>query len=91
MSAVDILLLASAGFVIHMVLMIVYSMHPFSRKFLIFLGASIGFVLGIWMVFLLGIHRLPFALSFIMIFASVMVSIQLVWLYSGLSKARKRQ
>lgn len=91
MSILDFLLPASVGFVLHAILVVVYSIFAFSKKFLIFLGANIGFIQGTWMVLLLGIDRLPFILSFIILMANVLVSVQLVWIYSGLAKARKRQ
>jgi hypothetical protein len=91
MSILDFLLPISVAFVLHVILVVVYSKFVFSRKFLLFLGANIGFIQGAWMVLLLGINRLPFILSFIILVANVLVSIQLVWIYSGLSKAKKRQ
>ena len=91
MSLLDFLLPAGVAFVLHVVLVVAYSKFVFSRKFLIFLGANIGFIQGTWMVLLLGINRLPFILSFIILVANVLVSMQLVWIYSGLSKARQRQ
>jgi hypothetical protein len=90
MSILNFLLPISVAFVLHVVLMVVYSKFAFSRKFLIFLGGNIGFIQGAWMVLLIGIDRIPLALSFIILVANVLVSIQFVWIYSGLPKARGR-
>ncbi len=91
MSLLDFLLPASVAFMLHVILAVIYSKFVFSRKFLIFLGANIGFIQGTWMVLLIGMDRLPFILSFIILVANVLVSIQLVWIYSRLAKARTRK
>jgi len=67
-----------------MILGLVYYKCRFSRWLLIFLGCLLGAILGAWLVIEIGIERLPWILSILIVAGNIWLPFQVFWMYSAL-------